>query len=569
MQRRELLLIVGLVTVIVIWLGSTGLSRVVFGPIQSKRAELLKWKTLTAQKEDLLLHLAHAKKQHQEWRSRSLPPDLVKSKQRPDALNAQRLYLGWLTDLAQSCGFEDLKVSPDRRTLKGSVYISVMVKIEAGVRFEQLCNFLDRFYSTDLLHRVTSLRIQSRDSEGTALFQITLEAEGLALLDAPQRRSLFPQTHLTEELAAEGTTLKVDRSEGFPQQLGFRIRIQNEYLTVIAAEESTWTVVRGIDRTPAGDHPEGTTIELTPRSTSIPSRTNEDFLELLSQNIFLKPAPPIEYQLKFGPLGEKNHLRGNKPFEFTIAAMGYDSTKGRPEFVLLGTPLKGMHLDAATGKLTWKPEAGQPTGKYSVAFEVRHPNAIGGKLSESLTISLNDPNTPPMFSELTPPPVFLGQQWQFTPAAADRETALNKLSWKLGGNPSAGWSINAATGELLWNPDKSTPLGPTVVGITVTDDGMPPQSTTLELTLEIQEDPATLTLLTTTFAKEGKWLAQFYNRSKSKSTELHEGDTFAVADVQGTILKISAKYLVFRSKNATRRLEVGRSLRQSTVENDE
>ena len=68
MQRRELFLIVGLVTAIVIWLGSTGLSRVVFGPIQSKRAELLKWKTLTAQKEDLLLHLAHAKKQHQECR---------------------------------------------------------------------------------------------------------------------------------------------------------------------------------------------------------------------------------------------------------------------------------------------------------------------------------------------------------------------------------------------------------------------------------------------------------------------------------------------------------------------
>jgi len=564
MERRQQYLIGGLVTVVVLWFGSGWFKSAVLEPIQTKRDELGKLTKTVGQKEDQLLNLARSKKLLKDWQARSLPPDLTKARQKPDALNAQGLYLEWLTDLAQLSGFEDLKVSPDRRTPKGNIYVSVMVKIEADARFEQLCNFLDRFYRADLLHRVTSLRVQSKESDGDPFFQVTLEAEGLALLDAPQRRTLFAQTRLAEELPEDGTTLKVDGLDGFPKEPGFRIRLKNEYLTVTEIDGTSWTVERGIDRTTAADYSETTIVELTPLNASVPARTAEEFQQLLEGNIFVKPAPPKDYRLKLGPLGEKTYTRGSRPFEFTIAAMSYDTTKGKPEFSLVGTPLSGLQLDKATGKLTSKPDEKRKADKYPVKFEVKHPSASGGRLSETVTIVLRDPNTPPKFAKKAPPPVILGREWKFTPEVSDAESSVGKLTWKLGDDPPSGLTIDEATGELTWIPEDSVPIGEALAKITATDDGMPPQSSTLELTLSVQDDLAMFTRLTGIFAKDADRRAILYDRSQNKTTELHEGDKFAVADVQGTVTTIATKYLIFASGNEAKRLELGQSLREAT-----
>ena len=564
MQRREQYLIGGLVTVVVLWFGYGWLKSAVLEPIQSKSEELDKRKKTVGRTEDQLLNLARSKKLLKDWQARSLPPDLTKARQKPDALNAQGLYLEWLTDLAQLSGFEDLKVSPDRRTPKANVYVSVMVKIEAEARFEQLCNFLDRFYRADLLHRVTFLRVQSKESEGDPFFQVTLEAEGLALLDAPQRRTLFAQTRLAEALPEGGTTLKVDGLDGFPKEPGFRVRLKNEYLTVTEFDGTSWTVERGIDRTTASDYSEATIVELTPLNASVPARTTEEFQELLTANIFVKPAPPKDYRLKLGPLGEKTFTRGSRPFEFTISAMGYDTTKGKPEFSLVGTPLPGLQLDKATGKLTWKPDEKLKADKYPVKFEVKHPSASGGKLSESVTILLRDPNTPPKFSKRTPPPVILGREWKFAPEVSDAESSVGKLTWKLGDDPPAGLAINETTGELSWTPEDSVPVGEILAKITATDDGMPPQSSTLELKLDVQDDLAMFTRLSGIFAKDADRRAILYDRSQNKSSELREGDMFTVADVKGTVTTIATKYLIFASGDEAKRLELGQSLREAT-----
>ena len=566
MERRQHYLIGGLIAVVVVWFGSGWLWSAVFEPIQTKRDDLEKLTKTVGEKEDQLLDLARSKKLLKGWQARSLPPDLIKTKQKPDALNAQRLYLEWLTDLAQLSGFVDPKVSPDQRTSKGNVYVSVMVKVEADARFDQLCNFLDRFYRADLLHRVTSLHVLSRESDGDPFFRVTLGAEGLALLDAPQRRTLFAQTRLAESLSEDGTTLKVEGLDGFPKQPGFRIRMKNEYLTVTGIDETSWTVERGIDRTTATDYPEATIVELTPLNAAVPLRTADEFQQLLEGNIFVKPAPPKVYRLKLGPLGEKTYTRGSRPFEFTISTLGYDTAKGKPEFSLVGTPLPGLQLDKATGKLTWKPDEKQKADKYTVKFEVKHPSASGGKLSDSVTIVLRDPNTPPKFANTTPPPVILGREWKFHPEVSDAESSPGKLTWKLGEDPPSGLAIDESTGELTWTPEDSVPIGEALAKIVATDDGMPPQSATLELTLDVQDDLAMFTRFTTFFAKDGDRRAILYDRSQDKSTELREGDEFTVADIKGTVSKIANKYLIFTSGEETKRLELGQSLREATSE---
>ncbi|MBM4074893.1 MAG: hypothetical protein FJ267_04540 [Planctomycetes bacterium] len=571
MEKREQLLLGGLIVAVAFWIGGSWLSASVFGPIRDKRALLVSLQKAVDLHEDDLLRLKRAEKRLRNWQARCLPPDPLKSKQRGDALNAQRLYLEWLTDLAQLSGFEELKVSPDQRTPKGTVYVSVAVKVEASARFEQLIQFLERFYKTDLLHRIKTLRITCREPEGDPALQIVLEAEGLALLDAPQRRTLFPQSDLQSELDEDGTTIEIDGVADFPSKPGFRVRIQNEFvevthLEIAAPGKAIWTVARGIDRTLPSSHPSHSIVQLIPQ-VSETSPTNREDLEIdwaKKANIFVKPAPPYQYRLRLAPLGEKTYTRDGKPFEFTISAMNYDTTKGKPRFQLTESSLAGLALDSETGKLTWVPEPSIQPGKYAVTFDVIHPSSLDGKLTETLTIVLKDPNTPPKFSENSPPRVYLGRLWKFVPEVGDQETTLEKLTWKLGENSPSGLTLDESTGELTWTPDDAVPLGETTVKVTASDDGTPPMVSTLELKLDVQDDAAAFTFLNGIFVVDGNRRAIFRNRSNNTTTTLTEGEQLAVADILGTISSIMKKYIVIELEGKSLQIEVGQSLREMT-----
>ena len=138
------------------------------------------------------------------------------------------------------------------------------------------------------------------------------------------------------------------------------------------------------------------------------------------------------------------------------------------------------------------------------------------------------------------------------------------MTWKLGDDPPAGLAINETTGELSWTPEDSVPVGEALAKITATDDGMPPQSSTLELKLDVQDDLAMFTRLSGIFAKDADRRAILYDRSQNKSSELREGDMFTVADVKGTVTTIATKYLIFASGDEAKRLELGQSLREAT-----
>lgn len=97
----------------------------------------------------------------------------------------------WLTDLAELCEIEDLKVTPDRRFLKGNDYIAVVVKVDADARYEQLVRFLYLFNRTDLLHRITAIRVSTKESEGDPFLKVQFEAEGMRWSMPPPDRNCF------------------------------------------------------------------------------------------------------------------------------------------------------------------------------------------------------------------------------------------------------------------------------------------------------------------------------------------------------------------------------------------
>ena len=237
MQRREQIMLGVLLAAVVIWQGSGWLISTVFGPFQARSEATALLQKSVQEKDDQLLMLARSSKSLKAARGISLPPDATKSK-RPDAVNGQRLYMQWLTDLAELCEIEDLKVTPDRRFLKGNDYIAVVVKVDADARYEQLVRFLYLFNRTDLLHRITAMRVSTKESEGDPFLKVQFEAEGIALVDAPSRPELFPQAEIVEDLSDDGTTMRVTGGEDFPKQPGFRIRIKNEFLDVTAIDDS-------------------------------------------------------------------------------------------------------------------------------------------------------------------------------------------------------------------------------------------------------------------------------------------------------------------------------------------
>ena len=177
MKRSEKLLLAVFIAALLAWQGSGLVQRILLAPLDQQQAELDALNDAIAKKEDQQLQLMRIEKQLRNRIARSLPPE---------PLTAQRLYQSWLTDLAQDCGLGNLKVFPGRITNNSKDLVGVFVSIQAETRLDQLCLFLDRFYRTDVLHRLTSLSLDSQSSQPNPSLRITLVAEGIYLQLARQ-----------------------------------------------------------------------------------------------------------------------------------------------------------------------------------------------------------------------------------------------------------------------------------------------------------------------------------------------------------------------------------------------
>lgn len=559
MQNREKYLAVGLLAFVLLWQGSGWAYSIAFGPFESRALERERLQRLVKDKSDKELTLVKSQKALKELKAISLPPDGSAKSKQPHASRAHDLYSQWLNDLAELCEFDHPVTTPTVENIKDKVYISVTVRLTAEARYEQLVKFLDLFYRTRLLHRITMLNIGTKVFEGDPPLSIVLEAEGVALIDTPPRRTLFPQTKLAEDVTVDGTRIKVENTADFPKNGEFRIQIRNEFLHVKLEAGDYWTVERGQERTPPVAHAKGSTVELVILDPNQPDRTLAEFRQLVSSNIFVKPAPP--YHLKVVPPGEKLFTRG-KPNDFSISTTGWDTFLGKPKFAVVGEAPAGFKMDAA-GRVTWRPTDDVPADKYEIKYEIVHPSAPEGRLIDTLTVRLRDPRPAPKLASAKPVRVFLNRTWKYVPELAGGDSATAGYTWKLGPNVPAGLTINAQSGELNWTPGDTVPMGETTVAVIATDNDTPPQPTTLSLKLEVKDDAAQFTRLTTTFWVGENRRAFLYDQSTSRQTELHEGDAVAVSDVSGTVKQISKRYVIVSLGNSDLRWEVGQSLREA------
>ncbi|MCA9109274.1 MAG: cadherin repeat domain-containing protein [Planctomycetaceae bacterium] len=552
MQAREKKLALILGGAVAVWLVLPAFEGWFLQPVTQRRGLLEVARSQLTQREEQQLELQTARARLRDWQYESLPPN---------QLTAQREYQEWLMNLATMSGFESATPTLGRRTPRGTTYVQIPVTIEAKATLEQLTRFLYHCERVALVHRIDSLEVSSPQSDGNPQLEVTLTAIGLSLPDAEERRYLFPRTSITSDLSAEATTIEVEPPERFPQVSGFQVKLGQELVMVQKIDGNRWTIERGAEKTVAVAHPAGTAVELFPVDREHQTHTFDDYAALLEHSPFTKPAPLIDYKPEFAPISDPVVMRGT-PWETTLTITGWDPSGDTPVFELTDNVPAEMEIDPVTGRLSWTP--GNETISQEYDVHVRAQSRINPQqhVSTTLTLTLRDPNLPPVFEDIDRVQAYSGRPLSVRVPAIDPDGSPEELTYSLTGELPEGVTIDAHTGDVSWTPALSLELGDYPITITATDNGEPQQSTDHLLTITLNEDAALHTYFVGYFSEDGQPEAFLYNRATNERTIARPGEQIVVSDIEAEISEISSNQIELTIGSRTFRLPLGNSLRQ-------
>jgi hypothetical protein len=480
------------------------------------------------------------------WRTQSLPPD-------PD--DAQRLYLAWLTNLAQMCEIDAIKVTPGRQIPKGKTYVGVQVVVEGQATIDRLARFHYRFERTDLPHRIVRLNLESAGSEGNPLLTFKLTTEALSVPDAKPHDVLFPQTTLAGDLAADATTMTVTTTANFPTKGTFRVRLGSEYITVTKADGKNWSITRGVDGTKASTYASKGVVELAPLIEAKQALTFEEYRRRIEGSPFVKPQ---RYNPRLDKIEDQLLVRGES-INFLAQAGGFDADDGDLAYRLKGDLPPGILIDARTGAISWKPAEKQPVGEWKLTLTVAPTRNEKAEKSQSFQVTLREPNNPPVLEPISGQTVFLGDTLTFTVKAIDPDG--DALAYYLEEESDDGAKIDPDTGEFVWTPAEELDFGDYDVTVIVADGGKPQQSIRQKVTITIADNIAEFTYLVASIAADDDRQAWLYDRSQNKRLVLREGKLIEVAGMKVLVAEIARDHIILKRGNDMYRLKLGRNLR--------
>jgi hypothetical protein len=561
MQDREKKLAIGLGIVVVLAFGLPLFERWFLEPITDARNLLASTQEKVVTLETSAGLLKRAQRNLDDWQYESLPPN---------PFTAQREYQQWLMDLARMSQFENpvptllnVPQSPGRGT-----FIEIPVTIQAKADLGQLARFLYHFERAALLHQVQRIEIKSPVAVGNPKMDVTIAARGLSLVDSPPKSRLFPTTILQEDLSAAGDMLKIASLEGFPLVEGFQIKVNEELMIVRERSENQLIVERGAEATRALLHPEGSYVELFPVDRELFQRGHsfEEYLDLLENSPFIKPAPPVDYKPQLAPATPQIVTRG-EPWKLKVALSGWNPAGGPAVFALDGEVPEGLTLDESSGELAWNPGSDVPVGRYEVSVMARSDIMSDQQVSLKLPVTLREPNLPPVIDPIEPLTAFSGRPLSFEVKAQDPDGDDRALQYSLGGEVPAGAAIDRS-GLVQWTPPLTLELGEYKLQIQVADTGDPKKTTTREVAVTLEDDAALFTQLTGFFSAGDKPEAMLRNLSSGKTSRLSEGDEVSAAEIHGTIVGIEPSHIVLQVGEQKYRLNLGNNLRQMTPISD-
>jgi len=483
--------------------------------------------------------------------------------------DARRLYLRWIEDLTASCGIQTTKntESQNERTEQGTL-TAYPVKVEGIATYEQALLFLKRFSEVNLLQRLSQFDLLITEA-GDPRLVIRFTAEGISMVGAPDRVTLFNETLLTSAVTPTETVLTVADSKGFPEKAPFRIKLGQEWMDVTAIDKNLWTVTRGVDQSTAVAHQQGQTVSLFPLKPNGPAEQSvvKAYDALAAANPFRKPRPPIEYKPRISPSGDLLITKGT-PWTLKLNAESWDPEAGSARFLAEGELPAGLTLDEKTGVLTWSPAKDFAAGEYKIKVQAVGSYDANFKTAAELALKVRDANQPPKIAYTRPGTAYLGRPWTYTATATDPDPN-SQLRYALSGTPPMGAAIDA-TGKVTWTPAEDMEAGDVPLTITVTDNGDPPLTATKAVTVRVEEDAARFTKFVGVVTEDGVQEAWFFDPSVNRKTRLKIGGLFRFADIEGTLESIhqNGDYVVLSTGGKRMRLLSGKTIREMSPEPD-
>lgn len=197
----------------------------------------------------------------------------------------------------------------------------------------------------------------------------------------------------------------------------------------------------------------------------------------------------------------------NEETQITFTATAHDDPNQALSFSLVGAPA-GAAI-TPSGTFSWKPTEAQgipgPAGSYTFSVQVTDNGSPPLSASQSVTIIVNEVNTPPTFTLTGSQTAQVGSPLSFTVSATDPDLPMNTLAYSIlkyslnGGLPisgsPAGATVNSTTGLFTWTPT-SIQVGSYLVTLGVTD-GVITQPVQMGVTITVSAAPPTVTIAAT------------------------------------------------------------------------
>ncbi|MGV2340845.1 MAG UNVERIFIED_CONTAM: cadherin repeat domain-containing protein [Planctomycetaceae bacterium] len=305
-------------------------------------------------------------------------------------------------------------------------------------------------------------------------------------------------------------------------------------------------------------HAANSPIELFPVSWDRREKNASDYQAFLGRSPFVVPSPPKNWAPRIAGVSDKT-IRPGEEVKFTVRAENANPELGDAVFALKDAA-DGMSLDPKSGEFLWKPAAELAPGKYTAKVVMHQSGQPETTFDDSLTITLREPNTPPKLEIPKSAIVVLGREFSLQVNGADDGPA-NTLKYSLGGGARKDSPSMPSSGLIRWKPARSFTPGRYDLTVKATDSGDSPQSASATIALDVQDDYASMTLLTGTVSRDDIWYAWLRNKGTGITARLKIGEFIRISDIDAEIADITNRFVTFRDTAGLWKLELGQLLR--------
>ncbi len=188
---------------------------------------------------------------------------------------------------------------------------------------------------------------------------------------------------------------------------------------------------------------------------------------------------------------------------FTATSTDPDGGADTPAYTLSGEP-PGASIDVNSGVFTWNTTEADGPGTYGM--DVIVTDDLGQTDSQSITITVNEINQPPVLNAIGAQSIDEGNALAFTATASDPDLPANTLTFSLDAGAPAGATITPG-GNFTWTPTEAQGPGTVNVTVRVSDGVGLEDSETVAITVNELNQPPVLDPIGAQAVDEGSALA--------------------------------------------------------------